>query len=254
MKHVCILCLRKHSVHFCFAMTRPTICIVLLFCSIIQTILAEVKHNQIIRLQKQKINLCKIVGFQTNEITVERFYAVPIKLTVANSIYCRVKYISRRNLNVDIRWNYTKPVYDQWFHIVIYYKFNGITYSKFPIDLWENMCDWLIGVGPKKYALDWALKRILNYTHFNHPCPYYVGPAFVKVDNVSIDMFSFDHLLPSGRYYMDMYLTTGDRVPFIAFKFYFSISDIRVDVFQSNLFFFIFMVNGFYDFMVFVIK
>lgn len=55
------------------------------------------------------------------------------------SIYCHVKHIGRTNLKVDIHANLTKLIDDMWFHLLVYYKFNGIVYNKYTIDLWENI-------------------------------------------------------------------------------------------------------------------
>lgn len=102
--------------------------------------------------------------------------------------------------------------------------------SKFPIDLWENMCDWISGKR-KAYILDWTFRRILNYTNFNHTCPFY-GYYVIDIKNISTDHFNVEPLLPSGKYRLDVEFTQqqGGGVPFTAFHIYFSVSDYRLEV------------------------
>lgn len=132
--------------------------------------------------------------------------------------------------------NMTTPIDDIWFHIVFYYKFNGIVYNKYPIDVWENFCEFLDGKRERKFGLNWLMLKVLKYSNFNHSCPY-KGLIFVKADNISLDDFGFDHsFVPSGRYRVDISFTDGDRVPFWDFSLYGEVSDHRLEVIQSLMF------------------
>lgn len=113
-------------------------------------------------------------------------------------------------------------------HGVFYHKFNGIVYHKFPIDLWENLCDYLDDRSAKSYLLNWTVGRILKYSNMNHSCPY-VGLLYAKNDNISIANFPFEPLIPSGRYRVDGAFTEADRVPQAEFQIYFSVSDHRLE-------------------------
>lgn len=146
------------------------------------------------------------------------------------SFYCNVKYISRRRLKMDFRWNMTKPVYDSWLHGSVYHKFNGITWAKFPIDLWEDMCAWISGKR-KAYILDWTFGKILKYTNFNHSCPFY-GYYIIDVKNISMEHFDVEQLLPSGQYRLDLEFTQqqGGGDPYTAFSVYFSVTEYRLEI------------------------
>lgn len=144
----------------------------------------------------------------------------------AELLSCEMKHISRKNLRIDFQINLTEPVHDIWVHTVFYHKYN--TYQKFPIDLWENVCDWLAGKS-KSYVLDWTIGRVRRFANLNHPCPY-EGLVYLKINNVSIDKFPIEPLLPSGRYRMDVNFTEGNRKKtYVESKFFFSISDHRIE-------------------------
>lgn len=146
------------------------------------------------------------------------------------SIYCNIKHIGWNNLKVDLHGNLTIPTDDAWVHVVFYHKFNGITYSKFPIDIWENLCDYLAGRREKTFGMNWLLTPVLKYANFNHPCPLQ-GLLSIKADNISIDIFAFElSLMPSGKYRIEVSFTGGDRVPGFEYKMYGSISDHRLEM------------------------
>lgn len=114
-------------------------------------------------------------------------------------------------------------------HTVFYHKFS-YTYQKYAIDLWENMCDWL-AKKTKSYSLDWTIGRVRRqrYTNINHPWPY-EGVVYVKIDNISIQQFPIEPLLPSGRYRMDIDITEANRKTTIfVSQVFFSISDHRIE-------------------------
>lgn len=112
------------------------------------------------------------------------------------------------------------PVNSIWFHTVLYHKFNGIVFSKFPIDLWENGCDYFDGKRDKTYLLNWILTQVLQYSNLNHSCPY--TKVSLKADNVSLEKaFPFTaSILPSGQYRVVVSITSDDRVPGIEMQMY----------------------------------
>lgn len=127
-----------------------------------------------------------------------------------------------------MNWTYTTTISESWLHGVVYYKFNGLVYNKFPIDLWENICDFLAGKGIS-YFMGWTLGKLMEYSTFNHSCPFKAGPMLVKADNISIENFPVEPLLPSGRFRVDADFTGGDRVPTASFQIFFSVSDHRLE-------------------------
>lgn len=151
--------------------------------------------------------------------------------SVMQSFICDAKYISRKYMKFQIHFNFTKPVKDIWLHTVLYHKFNGLVYQKFPIDLWENMCEWLTArlAGKKTlYMLNWTLGRIIDESTFNHTCPF-VGYQAIDVKNISIDAFVVEPLIPSGRYRMQLDFADGGRVTFGTVFVFFSVSDYRLE-------------------------
>lgn len=153
--------------------------------------------------------------------------------SVVQSFYCNLRNIDwHKNMKFNFHFNLTRPVNDLWMHFVVYYKFNGLVYQKFPIDLWENFCEWqasrLTGRPTAMYMLDWTLGKVVHKSNLNHPCPL-VGYYVVQSKNTSMDTFIVEPLLPSGRYRLDVYVTENDRVPVCEGHLYFSISDYRLE-------------------------
>lgn len=143
---------------------------------------------------------------------------------------CEIKYIKRNYLRFNAYGNLTKPIYDAWAHIVGYYRFNSITYQRFAVDLWGNICD-VLSRRRKSLVYDLTLAKILPYTNLNHSCPY-DGHVFVKVDNISASLFQLEHLIPSGRYRIDVTMTDGTKThDMIKGSLYLSVSDSRVERF-----------------------
>ena len=130
------------------------------------------------------------------------------------SAHCVSKHISWDHLKADLDVKLSRPLPRIWVHAVFYFKFNGIVYNKFPIDIWENFCDFVDGKREKSFYFNWLLSRLQRYTNMNHSCPY--TAIIVKANNVSIDeIFPFDQsVFPSGQYRIDVTLTDEYRVPF----------------------------------------
>lgn len=137
-----------------------------------------------------RIKFALIVSLKVNEITFEKVLCEKIPNTTVAYVMCDFKYIKRGFLRLNMHMNFSEPMYDLWGHFVLYYRFNGMTYSKFPIDLWENACDWL--KGKKSWILDWSAGKVLNYTNLNHSCPY--QEIYMKVDNISINTFNIEQM------------------------------------------------------------
>lgn len=76
--------------------------------------------------------------------------------TVISDLFCKAKYIDHKHIKMYAWVNLSVPTYDAWVHTVYYYRFNKLTYAKFPIDLWENACNWL-AKSSKSYILDWTM-------------------------------------------------------------------------------------------------
>lgn len=147
-----------------------------------------------------------------------------------SDLLCEMKQISRNALKIHFSLNLTKPIYDVWLHSVFYYRFNGLTYKKFPIDLWENGCGWLAGT-TKSWILDWTVGKVLNYSNLNHPCPY-EGNVYLKVDSVPVSNFVIDQFLPAGKYRIDYYCTNGNRSDVLfSSHMFMSVSDNRIEQF-----------------------
>lgn len=163
------------------------------------------------------------IGFcipQSNRFHLNRFMCTILKPSVVQSAHCVAKYISRSHLKIDYQIIYTEPIQNLWLHSQFYYKFNGIVYSSFPIDLWENLCDFFDGKIEKAMFSEWLFSKLEPFSNFNHSCPY--SSFIVKAENVSMDKtFSFDRsILPSGRYRIDVSLAKENRIPFLDMKIF----------------------------------
>lgn len=103
-----------------------------------------------------------------------------------------MRYIKRDRVRLNMYVNLSGPLYDAWIHFVFYYRYNGITYQKFPVNVWENLCDWKKGT--KSWILDWSIGKVLSYTNFNHPCPY-EGQVYLKADNITANTFNIEQMV-----------------------------------------------------------
>lgn len=149
--------------------------------------------------------------------------------TIITELVCDVKYIRRNVLKINFWVKSSEPVYDAWLHSVFNFRFNRMTYQKFPIDLWENICDWCNN-SAKSFMMDWSFGRVLQYSNVNHPCPYMY--VHLKVDNISISHFPIEQFLPAGKFRVDHNITSGDRKKVLVMMHQFlSISDNRIERF-----------------------
>lgn len=123
-------------------------------------------------------------------------------------------------------------------HFVVYYRYNGIEYKKFPIDVWEDLCDWFskkndaARIKKKSFLLtEWILKRFSNYSNWNHTCPY-ENEMTIRAARFPISSIEIPQMLPAGRYQIDINMVEGDRKSIVhATKIFFSISDHRIETF-----------------------
>lgn len=142
---------------------------------------------------------------------------------------CNIKCISHHHVRFEIVGNLTKPLNDIWTHTVAYYKYT--TYQKYAVDLWENMCGWLLGKS-RSFVLDWTLDRMLKYTNFAHPCPY-KGMVYLQHNNFSISTIPLVPLVPAGRYRLDINITDGSHKQiYLIGKLFFEVADDRIEVIQ----------------------
>lgn len=168
--------------------------------------------------------------FQKNSLDFERFTCDRNPNGVISYLKCDVRHIGRRRLRFDLAANITKPMTGAYMHLVAYYKYN--TYRRIAVNHWEDGCGWLNGTA-KSFFLDWTLKRVQNYigadTNINHPCPY-EGYTYLKINNISVDHFPLEPLMPSGRYRLDINITESDKKTSIfSAKLYMSVSDHRIE-------------------------
>lgn len=149
--------------------------------------------------------------------------------SIGQSLRCNLKHVSRTNVKVSAYVNLTRPVNTCFFHGIFYYKFNGITFHKFPIELLEDFCGWMNGTS-RSYLMEWSFSKVLKYSNMNHTCPY-VGPIWIKADSIREDSFTFENsLMPSGQYRVDLnVMEFPESVPYIKTSLYFSISDHRIE-------------------------
>lgn len=92
----------------------------------------------------------------------------------------------------------------------------------------SNFCEYQDGKREKMFFLDWMFTKLQPFSNFNHSCPY-VGPFYMKPDNLSIDIFAFNEsYMPSGRYRVEVSVTENDRILFLELVMFGSISDHRL--------------------------
>lgn len=161
---------------------------------------------------------------------IDRLICKPYPNSTISATFCEIKYISQDRMKLHVWANFSEPIHELWIHSVAYFKFNGLTFSRFPINIWENMCGWLAGK-TKSFILDWTFGKVLQYSNLNHPCPY-DGHVYVKVDNLSATILQIEQFLPAGKFRLDMNITDGNRNRVLAMaKIIFTIFDNRIERF-----------------------
>lgn len=101
------------------------------------------------------------------------------------------------------------------------------------MDLWEDACGWMNGTA-KNHMFDLIFQPMLKFidTNVYHKCPFN-GTVYIKANDMTTDTFLTDFIVPHGRYYADIafYEQRNDPTWMFRAKFYFEISDHRVEMF-----------------------
>lgn len=153
------------------------------------------------------------------------------KLTIGNCSLEHNGHIGSNLIAVNINVMLNEPLDDLHVHTVFYYKYT--VFRKFPIDLWENLCEIL---NPKKgefYLASSFSKIIYDAIQHNGPlkCPL-MGSYAVKLANVSTDIFYLPSLIPAGQYRIDTNVTEKNRNNVLLMSSLFvSVSDNRIEQF-----------------------
>lgn len=108
-------------------------------------------------------------------------------------------------------------------------QFRYATFQKFPINRWENLCDYLKGKR-SEVLLAVVFSNLQNYTNVNHPCPYTTNETiFLKADRYEFDAFTFKYFLPAGDFRLNItYAEGAERNMVCRLQIHFTISDHRV--------------------------
>lgn len=170
-----------------------------------------------------------ILFLQKNSVLFERIECWYDPNGVYSFYKCDLKHISRKRYRIHTYANLSRPLRTAYVSSTAYRKYN--TYQNFAGTLTDNVCDWLSGKS-KSHFLDWAIKRVLNYTNLeNRTCPL-EGEVFIKADNLSTDYFPIEQFMPSGRYRLDLNFSETYRgKPYATAKLYGAISDHRIEQF-----------------------
>lgn len=138
----------------------------------------------------------------------------------------------RTSLHLQV--NISEPIYSMWGQVLLYRQFGSNIYKKFLVDMVEDGCGWLNSTA-SSYFLDHTLGKLINHfntnTNIDHKCPY-EGHVYLENDDISMDYFTTEHLLPSGKYKLEIIGSTDiDGKWVVAGKVYFTISDNSLDEF-----------------------
>lgn len=165
-----------------------------------------------------------------------RFECYPVKSTKMQFKECIMKRISRigsDRINFLVELHTFEPITQIRFHSALYFKHQ--TYRKIPIELSEDICDWL-NRKKRSSLLDATLLLILKFIQYDHKleCPLEPGNMSMKAYNVSLnEQFSMIPLIPSSQYRMDTGLYNGQHNPFVSVKFFMSISDKHIEQYDN---------------------
>lgn len=136
------------------------------------------------------LNKLLISFLQTNRFHLDKIICKPMpNQTAIVGSCCEVKYIERDVIKVDIWADLNKTLHDIWGQFVVFYKFNSLTYQKFPLAVKQNVCSWLAG----NYTIPFidSLMRIANeeYSNVYHPCPFEKGRYYFKNDHILLNEY-----------------------------------------------------------------
>lgn len=112
-------------------------------------------------------------------------------------------------------------------HFETMYRYTA--WRKYPIERWENLCDYLKGNG-NQILTKILYSNIANLTNVNHTCPYKANDTMEFItERFSGDLFELNYLLPAGNYRMNQTYVEGvERHLVFRFEIYFAISDHRL--------------------------
>lgn len=167
---------------------------------------------------------------QINTIKIEKSICKKFPNNIISAVFCDIRYISRDNVKMNLWTNFSQPIYEAWIHAVVYYRFNGLIYQRFPVNLYEDLCGWLAKKS-QSYILHWTFEQVLQYSNMNHHCPYN-GHVYVKIDNISANNFLIEQFLPAGKFRLDINITNSHKgAALVMGSLFFSVSDNRVEKF-----------------------
>lgn len=121
------------------------------------------------------------------------------KVTILNCTMKQAGRIGTNLLAMHFAANVHEPLTKIQVHTVFYFRY--FVYTKFPIDLWEEVCGWMNGL-ERSFILDWTLVKAMHFVQHdgNFTCPL-LGRYTMNIKNISQDYFAFPPLIPSGKPY-----------------------------------------------------
>lgn len=118
---------------------------------------------------------------------------------------------------------------------MVYYKFNGLEFQQFPIDVWVDICDVVTNRFKPQYFYVLWFKDLFQYSNLIHPCPHLANETlYLKIDKFPVDFFDsrVPQLLPAGKYRVEFSFSNGTHENVMAtLKIFGSVSDYRVEIF-----------------------
>ena len=163
--------------------------------------------------------------FQPNRVIFERAECAGNPKFIPQN-RCTFKPVGPNILSIDIFAKLIRSLKNVQLHATVYYSYNGITFTKFPIDVWESLCDY--HKGKWQPIIEMFYYNLRPFWNVNHPCPY-SDNITLHIDKYAINDFSVGQILPSGRYRFFANLTEGRKRDFVwSIQLFIEISDHRV--------------------------
>lgn len=146
--------------------------------------------------------------------------------TLVREEVCDIRLTARNVLKSNISFRILDDINIMYIRFDTLYRYN--TYQKFPINLWENVCDYLAGRG-RQYMINIMYDNFGQYIT-NHTCPFKANETLsFMVDKYYVNNFTFNYLVPSGDYRLNItYAVGAERNMLIELEFYYSVSDHRI--------------------------
>lgn len=84
-------------------------------------------------------------------------------------------------------------------HFKMYYRFNGLTYRPFLIDIEADFCAFMLNVLKRpNIMLANVMEQVRKHSNIDHPCPY---TGTVEIQNLTLsNLFLGGSMLPTGQY------------------------------------------------------